>query len=269
MPTGGVCQRHSDTGVLAALFPACYAQLTRTREKTPVGSQQSADRRTLDQNGDPMRLVFSCSLLSLLFCALPALGQDDDEDSDSDRFGLGLGVGLVDTAFENEFFFEAALRYRVTGCKNDDRKDDDRDDDDRKDDDCRDSREERAGEIDGYLELSVSEWSGSQVSDTRIGLDIVGVTTYRRVDYLYGAGLAIHFIDADGILDGVAISQSEGVAALNIHTGLDVYMSENVSVYGRFLLELFDDSNALDLASGVRGGDSEQLRISLGIRFHF
>lgn len=198
--------------------------------------------------------VIAVLVSSLVLSGAPLAAQESEEDRSVEyaeddghdsRSALSVGVGLVDLSGGNEVFVEAAFRTLVTG-----------------------SRE--GGDLGGFLEVEASQWSSSGDSDFRLGLNIVGVDSVRRVDYFYGAGIAVHFIDSEAAIGAARFEESDEVLGINAHSGVDVWVASNVSIYGRFMIELLDDSDALDLlGEGVDSGDTDQVRVAVGARLRF
>lgn len=184
-------------------------------------------------------LVLICGLLA----AAPALAEEDYGDYDegrSDRFGLGFGVGLVDLDAGTEPYFSAGLRVRLGGG---DRYDRDQ------------------GGIVGYLEPEIGYWEGdNNTSDLLLGVNLIGVVPFTRVDYHFGVGAGVHFLDtADIGAGGVVIADdSEEKLGLNGQFGIDLKVTETASVFG---------TGRFDLVEGTE--DDLQEKLYIGVRFHF
>lgn len=188
-------------------------------------------------------------LLAMLALLVPSSATAQNEELD--RFAFGIGIGLVDlsdSVLENstETYVTAAFRI-LLGDK------------DR-------GRDDQA--VVAYLEPEIGYWESSNripigntsvdsdQSDLSVGLNIIGLVPFRRVDYFLGAGLAIHSFDAGTNLSGVQLDDDE-VFGVNVQTGLSVHVSENVDVFGLLRLDLVEDIQ------------EEQAKIVLGVRFNF
>ena len=192
-------------------------------------------------------------LLTLIATLAPGTASAQDEYLD--RFAFGIGIGLVDLSDSldddgTETYLHASFRV-LLGDKNAGRDD---------------------KTVVAYLEPEVGYWnanyripiddnadspaiSGDQ-TDLMVGLNIIAVVPFERVDYFIGAGLAIHSFDSDASLSGFQIDDDE-VFGVNIQTGIDVRLSENIGVFGLLRLDLVEDVV------------EEQAKIALGIRFFF
>ncbi len=189
------------------------------------------------------------ALLALLALLVPSSAMAQNEELD--RFAFGVGIGLVDlsdSVLDNstETYLTAAFRI-LLGDK------------DR-------GRDDQA--VVAYLEPEIGYWEAnnripigdssveSNQSDLSVGLNIVGLVPFRRVDYFLGAGLAIHSFDAGRDVSGIQLDDDE-TFGVNIQTGLSVHVSENVDIFGLLRLDLVED------------GQEEQAKIVLGLRFNF
>ncbi|MEM7349688.1 MAG: outer membrane beta-barrel protein [Acidobacteriota bacterium] len=191
-------------------------------------------------------------LLTLLVALIPASAQAD-RDNDLERFAFGIGLGLVDlsdrvTANDSSTETYITANFRILlGDK--DRKHDEH-------------------SVLAYIEPEISYWeadnrlpvpggtiSNSQ-SDLMVGINIVGVIPFKKVDYFIGAGLAIHSFDVGLDINGVDLDSDETLG-VNIHTGLDVHITDKFDVYGLLRLDLVEDIQ------------EEQAKIVLGLRFRF
>ena len=190
-------------------------------------------------------------LLSLFATLLPGAAEAQ-HGNELDRFGIGIGIGLVDLSdsiddSSTETYIAASFRV-LLGDK------------DKKRDDSH---------VVAYLEPEISYWEsdnrlplttgGSVVnsqSDLMIGLNIIGVVPFDRVNYFIGAGLSIHSFDSGLNLDGISIDDEE-TFGVNIQTGLDVHITDKVDVFGLLRLDLVEDVQ------------EEQAKIVLGLRFNF
>jgi hypothetical protein len=189
-----------------------------------------------------LRLAVLALACALLFAA-PALAEEDYGDYDeggAERFGLGLGVGLVDTDLGTEPYFTAGLRIRLGG----------------------DDRYERtqAGIL-GYLEPEIGYWEGdNNTSDLLVGVNLIGVVPFRRVDYHFGVGAGVHFLDTAEV-DATGVTLAEDIEekfGLNGQFGIDIELTEAASLFG---------TGRFDLVEGTE--DDLQEKLYIGVRFHF
>ncbi len=197
----------------------------------------------------------SSLLVLLALIATLAPGTASAQDEYLDRFAFGVGIGLVDLSdsFDDdgtETYVHASLRI-LLGDKN-------------------------AGHDDktvvAYVEPEIGYWNASyripvddnaatpffdtDQTDLMLGVNIIGVVPFDRVDYFLGAGLAIHSFDSGGDLSVVQIDDDE-VFGVNIQTGIDVHVSDNIGIYGLLRIDLVEDVV------------EEQVKIVLGVRFFF
>ena len=179
-------------------------------------------------------------------------GAASAQDEEVDRFALGIGFGLVDLSepladSSTETYLQANFRI-LLGDKSAQRDD---------------------KTVVAYLEPEIGYWeSNNRVplpgnsaanidqSDLMLGLNIVGVVPFRRVDYFLGAGFSIHSFDSGGSISGVQLDEDE-TFGVNLQTGLDVRFSETIGVYGLLRIDLVEDVQ------------EEQAKIALGLRFFF
>ena len=192
-------------------------------------------------------------LLALFATLIP--GSARAQDGELDRFAFGVGIGLVDLSDSldddgTETYLQANFRVLLG--------------------DKQAGRDEKT--VVAYLEAELGYWnanyripiddnasspfiSGDQ-TDLMLGLNIVAVVPFERVDYFIGAGLAIHNFDSDASLSTFAIDDDE-TFGVNIQTGIDVRLSETIGIYGLLRLDLVEDVV------------EEQAKILLGLRFFF
>ncbi len=193
---------------------------------------------------------WSLLVLLALLASLVAGTASAQEDGDLERFAFGIGIGLVDLSDtiddeSTETYITASFRI-LLGDK-----------DKRRDDQS----------IVAYVEPEIGYWEAddriplnnvrSSQSDLMLGVNILGVIPFNKVDYFFGAGLAIHSFDADLAIDGVSVDADEDSFGVNIQVGLDVHVSDNVDVFGLLRLDLVEDVQ------------EEQAKIVLGLRFNF
>lgn len=188
-----------------------------------------------------------------------------DDDYDEGRWALGIGFGFVELG-DNvvdatgqvrliaddvvEQYFTANLRFgfgdqyahhRKRGCVN-------------------------CGRFNGYLEPELGYWDsnvrGLDKSDLLLGVNIVGGMPLNAVEFFVGAGLGVHFIDQDIIVEqnGVATTSSESDTAIgaNAHFGVDVSVSRKVSLFGVGRFDIVDDDR-----------DEIEGKAYVGLRFRF
>ncbi len=192
-------------------------------------------------------------LLALFATLVP--GTASAQKDELDRFVFGVGIGLVDLSDSldddaTETYVHASFRI-LLGDRNV-------------------SRDDQT--VVAYLEPEIGYWnanyripiddnadtpflSGDQ-TDLMVGVNIIGVVPFQRVDYYIGAGLAIHSFDNGGDLSGVQFDDDE-VFGVNIQTGIDVHLSDSIGLYGLLRLDLVEDYV------------EEQVKIVLGARFFF
>lgn len=189
--------------------------------------------------------------LALLALLGPATASAQDEGK-LDRFSFGLGLGLVDLTdspveASTETYGTANLRILLGD---------------------RDRRREEAG-FAAYLEPEIAYWesdvrvplagggtAASSQSDLLVGVNIVGVSPFSKADFFFGAGLGVHFFDVGLSSDNVDLGSDE-TFGVNVQTGLDVRVSESVSVWGLTRIDLVEDVQEV------------QTKIVLGLRFSF
>lgn len=197
-----------------------------------------------------VRFALSVFLAAGLVAAASAQAQSSSDRDDYERVGLGLGAGVVDTEIGGEIYYTAALRFALS-------------------DDDRGSGRRRQGanrEMQAFLEPEVGYWESSdenrKASDLSAGLNAVGVIPGARVDYLLGIGGAVHFIDSTVTTTngGVQVQRRTDDTHLggNFHFGLDLRMSDTVSVFG---------VGRVDLIEGTE--DTVQGKVYFGLRLHF
>lgn len=192
---------------------------------------------------------WSLFIVLALLASLVA-GTASAQERELDRFAFGIGIGLVDLSDtiddeSTETYITASFRI-LLGDK-----------DKRRDDQS----------IIAYVEPELGYWEAddripldnvrASQSDFMFGVNIVGVVPFDKVDYFFGAGLAIHSFDADLAVGNVTVDASDDSFGVNIHTGIDVHIGEKVDVYGLLRLDLVEDVQ------------EEQAKIVLGVRFRF
>lgn len=190
----------------------------------------------------PMALA----LASLLGFAAPALAQDyeDYDEGSVSNYALSLGLGLVDPEGATEPYYTAAFRIRLG----------DRD---------RTREDMRTEGIQGFLEPEIGYWSrDSGNGDLLVGANLIGVVPFRRVDYTFGVGAGVHFLDFTfteqvGNVQTI-VEESEEALGVNAQFGIDVHMSDSTSLFGTGRIDLVE-------------GDVHELqnKVYLGVRFFF
>lgn len=194
----------------------------------------------------------SLVILFALFATLVPGTASAQKGEQLDRFSLGLGIGLVDLSdsvldSSTETYLQANVRI-LLGSKSA-------------------SRDDKT--VVAYLEPEIGYWEAnnrfalsngttvsSDQSDLLLGLNIIGVVPFNRVDYFLGAGIGIHSFDSGVDAFGVQIEDDE-TFGVNIQTGIDVHFSENFGVFGLLRIDLVEDIQ------------EEQAKIVLGLRFSF
>ena len=197
-------------------------------------------------------------ILALLALLVPGAAFAGDGDwAEVDRFAFGIGLGLVDlsdslTDDSTETYLAANLRI-LLGDK-----------DAEKDDKT----------VVAYLEPEIGYWerdvrvplnvggtANSSSSDFMVGVNILGVVPFRRVDYFFGAGLGVHFFDVGLDADNVDLGSDE-TFGVNVQVGIDVRLGEKAGLFGLLRLDLIEE------VEGAQIGE-EQAKIVLGARFFF
>lgn len=189
--------------------------------------------------------------LALLASLSPSTASAQD-DQNLDRFAFGVGLGLVDlsdsTVADSTETYGAAYLRILLGDK--------------------DRRRDEEG-LAAYLEPEISYWERdlrvpltdggtamSSQSDLLVGVNIVGLLPYNKADFFFGVGLGIHFFDVGLSADNVDLGSDE-TFGVNIQSGLDVRISNSVSVWGLIRTDLVEDVHEV------------QTKIVLGLRFSF
>ena len=197
-------------------------------------------------------------ILALLALLLPGTVFADDWD-DVDRFAFGIGLGLVDLSDSisedsTETYLAANLRI-LLGDKDESAKKDDQ-------------------TVVAYIEPEIGYWerdvripldaggtASTSSSDFMVGVNILGVVPFRKVDYFFGAGLGIHFFDVGLSTANVDLGSDE-TFGVNIQVGIDVHITANFGIFGLMRLDLIEE------VEGTQIGE-EQAKIVLGGRFFF
>lgn len=167
------------------------------------------------------------------------------EADDENRFDFGIAIGLVNLDEEAldddvESYLTASLRIAFG--------------------DTSAHRGGRGG-LQGYLEPEIGIWDGDQASDTLLGINVIGSIPFNAVDFFVGAGAAIHMLETDAFIDAngdTVASTDDDAFGVNAQFGVDVHLSENITVFGTGRFDIVDDSS-----------DSLQAKVYLGLRFGF
>lgn len=195
------------------------------------------------------RIVMGCLVVSLLSAGM-ALGQEQDryDEGEAERFALALGVGMVDAGPGTAPYLSAAFRIRLGG-------------------------EGEAEGVAAYIEPEIGYWEddssrgpvATKQSDLLLGVNIVGAMELARVEYFIGAGIGIHFLGADVSLGGVSIDEDDEALGVNVHFGVDVDLTDSLSLFGVGRFDIIDDDRdeTTVLVEDVQG------KGYLGLRFRF
>lgn len=186
-------------------------------------------------------------------CALlvvPAARAQRDDDRDHRRFGLALGAGIVEPDDAGEIYYHAALRYRLS------------DRDERRDDD--DWRYADRGDVEAHIEPEIGYWERDEgpvsESDLSVGINAIGVVPGRTVDYFFGVGLGIHFLDTriEPTVGGGSFDGSDEHLGGNFQVGLDIHLGDSASLFG---------AGRFDVIEGL--DETLQGKVYMGFRFRF
>jgi hypothetical protein len=175
---------------------------------------------------------------------------DEKIEEPANRFALGFGFGLVDLGDDlvvgnqliNNDDIEQyyAVNFRIGFGQR------------------RSGRAGRHGSgYRGYLEPEVGYWENDTQSDTLLGLNILGATPVGGVEFFVGGGIGLHFIDTT--IEQFDIDESESALGVNAQFGVDVLISDRVSLFGM---------GRFDLIDGDRG-DNLETKATVGLRFRF
>jgi hypothetical protein len=175
---------------------------------------------------------------------------DEKIEEPTNRFALGFGFGLVDLGDDlivgnqliNDDDIEQyyAVNFRVGFGQR------------------RSARAGRHGSgYRGYLEPEVGYWENDSQTDMLLGLNILGATPIGGVEFFVGGGIGLHFIDTT--IEQFDIDESESALGVNAQFGVDVLISDRVSLFGM---------GRFDLIDGDRG-DNLETKAAVGLRFRF
>ncbi|HEX2254543.1 MAG TPA: hypothetical protein VHQ65_14840 [Thermoanaerobaculia bacterium] len=188
------------------------------------------------------------ALALTLIAPAGAWAQDDDdydagsydyEPEEVPRFGLGVAGGLVDPGGSTEPYYTANLRIRL-GSRGEGYTD----------------RREQG--IYAVLEPEVGYWERNGDSDLLAGVNLLGVVPFRRVNYFFGVGAGVHFLDTEVVRGAELVDESDQRLGLNAQFGIDVLLGDNVALFG---------AGRFDLVEGAT--DDLQDKIYVGLRFLF
>lgn len=177
---------------------------------------------------------------ALLWCPPAALAQEDYDEGTVDNYALSLGAGLVDPEGSTEPYYAAALRIRLG----------DRD---------RSREDLRSDGIHGFLEPEVGYWTrDSGNTDLLVGVNLIGVVPFRRVDYTFGVGGGLHFLDFTRQEGTLIVEESDEAVGVNAQFGIDIHLTDSTALFGVGRVDLVE-------------GDVHELqnKVYLGVRFFF
>lgn len=113
-----------------------------------------------------------------------------------------------------------------------------------------------AGGFRAYLEPELGYWDGAVSSDLLFGLNIVGGMPFNAVEFFVGGGIGMHFIDNK--LAGPGGQNNDEALGVNAQFGVDVSLSQNLSLFGMGRFDLIDDDR-----------DELEGKAAVGLRFRF
>ncbi len=196
-------------------------------------------------------IVVAIALLSASAFAPMARAADPQHGASDYRYALALGAGVVEPDNTGEIYYYGGLRFRLHG----------------QDDETPqkgDWRYDRRGDIVAFLEPEVGYWqrdeSGLKESDFSAGVNGIGVIPGRTVDYFFGVGLGVHFLDTKiaATQSRAALDNSDQHLGGNFQVGLDIRMTRAVSFFG---------TGRFDIIEGI--SDTLQGKVYVGMRFRF
>lgn len=200
-------------------------------------------------------LVALVAVVCTLALAPAGLAQDRDDDRYDDddrdrRLALALGAGVVEPDGGGEIYYHGAFRIQVS------------DRNERGDDDWRYAG--GRGDIEAHIEPEVGYWKrdedGRTESDLSVGVNAIGVVPGRAVDYFFGVGLGLHFLDTEITTANGDVIVDEGDEHFggNFQVGLDVHVTEGFSLFG---------TGRFDVVEGL--DETLQGKVYMGFRFRF
>jgi len=179
-----------------------------------------------------------CTAVLLLLVGSGAAAQEDYEEATVPDYAFGIGVGLVDPEPEVEPYYTASFRIRLGEHDRDEY--------------------EYDGGIQAFIEPEVGYWESDTDSDTLLGVNLLGLIPFRKVDYFFGVGAGVHFMDTERPTSTGDLDDSEERVGMNAQFGIDVHVSERTVIYGLGRFDL------------IEGTDNEiQDKLVLGLRFLF
>lgn len=185
-------------------------------------------------------VLMALAVSAMLWCPQAALAQEDYEEGSVDNYALSLGVGLVDPEGPTEPYYSAALRIRLG--------------------DRGRTREDLRNEgIHGFIEPEIGYWSrDAGNTDLLVGANLIGVVPFRRVDYTFGVGAGLHFLDFTRQQGAAIIEESDSAIGVNAQFGIDLHLTDSTALFGTGRIDLVE-------------GDVHELqnKIYLGVRFFF
>ena len=205
-----------------------------------------------------IKAILMSALALTLFLAPAALA----DDYEGNRFAFGIGAGLIQPDnsglgdVDGELYYSANLRWRVRGGSHQDDDDDDWNGDRPRRRHYR-GKAPQGGGIRGYLEAEIGLWevseNGIDFEDQHIGLNLVGVVPTRAADFFMGVGFGLHFTDGSLLNDPSAEDFDDTRLGGNLQVGVDINVSQTVSVFGVGRLDILQD-NPFDRQTKVWGG---------------
>ncbi len=108
----------------------------------------------------------------------------------------------------------------------------------------------------GYLEPELAYWDDDFSSDLLVGINIVGAMQFNAVEFFTGGGIGLHFLDSNVAVPGG--DDSDEALGINAHFGVDVSVSESVSLFGMGRFDLVDDDR-----------NEIETKAAVGLRFRF
>lgn len=202
-------------------------------------------------------LVALVAVLCALAFASDGLAQDreddryDDDDRRNRRLALSLGAGIVEPDGGGEVYYHGAFRFQV-GDRAERRQQGD------------DWRYASRGDVEAHIEPEVGYWerdeNGFSESDLSVGVNAIGVVPGRAVDYFFGVGLGLHFLNTriDAAPGRDELDESDSHVGGNFQVGLDVHVSEGLSLFG---------TGRFDVIEGL--DETLQGKVYMGLRFRF
>jgi hypothetical protein len=185
-------------------------------------------------------VLMALAVSAMLWCPRAALAQEDYEKGSVDNYALSLGAGLVDPEGPTEPYYTAALRIRLG--------------------DRGRTREDLQNEgIHGFIEPEIGYWSRDAGNiDLLVGANLIGVVPFRRVDYTFGVGAGLHFLDFTRRQGAAILEESDEAIGVNAQFGIDLHLTDSTALFGIGRIDLVE-------------GDVHELqnKVYLGVRFFF